>query len=1163
MLHLKRASAGSGKTYELAKTYIRLLISSREAGRQRRLRPLRTLSSALPSIMAVTFTVKATDEMKSRIVEKLAALASASSISDPGILAKIDYLEDFKKEFKADKDAIAESARGALRVLLLNYSDFKVSTIDSFFQSILHTFAYEVNLDDTFNLEIDSEYVASMGLNAALDAIAAAQEGDEELLHWFRELMNDSSGTNQWNIFQRRDTSRSLYSQLIKNSNELEKEQFKTIRRELEDYFESLPDIEDSPVKGNENATFVDVVKAFDTANINEWKELHERRGEVARKFEDAINSIGYPLDGMCQSYGASYLRGSMEEFDPYKPYDKYFKKLSKKAGFSLSKATQDHIKSGANPTGITSVNDPRIAYLDSILEEWNDLSVRFNELIPKIKLWRLYRDMLPLLRIVMEVSRLKREYLEATNSLAISDTNSILKTIIGEEDTPFIYERMGSRINHYLIDEFQDTSRMQWDNFYPLLKESVDQGYDDLIIGDAKQSIYRFRNADYSLISKGVERQFEGQIILSADDVVKDPARENTNYRSMVNIVDFNNKLFSALTEEGHYWSETMESLRDIYSDCVQAVPDKIREKGLGYVEINLYPALKGEEKEGEDKVGYVSLANPGFKNLPRLILSLKERGYDFRDIGILARSNDEGNGVVRVISEHNSANPSHPIPMISEESLLLKNSSAVRLILYALEIGAKGPRNVIPDNPVLKEPVDEGEVYKLLNSLQSMALPSVVEAVISRFIPRDHPDLAYIAAFQDAVLDYSSNHSSDIGSFLRWWDKKAGSLAIATPEESDGVRILTVHKSKGLQYRCVIMPYLKYSFEPSGSQNKEWRWVRPDASLAGTSLLPPFIPLDASKNLKGTPHEKVYDEFCRDVALDALNGIYVGFTRAIDELYVFADLKNRNGHVWAPNIIGDIVRNMKGVDLEPYHYKESITDGDEEKSVSESTLDIVEEGEEESVGETLKFGRPLTSEEIDEQKIKDQARNRREVEDLDFYESNFQNDLLQVKDAQTTVGMLAEEDEEADSEETDPRSEGNRKHQLLEWVVEESDLEKALRRMLVRGMITLKEADIWRIQLEEALVSVREYGWFDASNRVLNERNIIQYRHTNRRPDRVVVRPDGSAVVIDYKFGDERKEHYKQISGYRTALLESGQFTGVDAYLWYVTEGKVKKIE
>lgn len=1113
------------------------------------MRPVESLASTLPSIMAVTFTVKATDEMKSRIVENLAALSSAKDITDPDVLKKIDYLEDFEKEFHATKDEIADVARHALRILLLHYSDFRVSTIDTFFQSILHTFAYEVNLDDTFNLEIDSNYVATMGLNATLDTLAAARSNSSDLLYWIKQLMTDMAGGNNWNLFQRNEKEGSLYSTLIDRTSELEKEKFKMIRDDVEEYFDTLP------------RSFRDIVKDFDDANISDWKAIHDRRRIVAQKFCEAMSDMDLQLTDM---YGgkskASYIENALRDFDPFNPHIKHWE-LSGEPGCSLKGDVQTAIKQGKNRV-VRSLDNPLVAEADRLLMEFNSLGSQLADMEPQMKLWKAYRQMLPYLRVVIEISRLKREYLEATNSFEISDTNSILKRIIGDNETPFIYERMGNIIRHFLIDEFQDTSRMQWDNFYPLLKESVDNYNDNLIIGDAKQSIYRFRNADSSLITSEVERRFTDRVITSAEDYIKDPAQENTNYRSMVNIVDFNNRLFSTLTSGDRPWSAFLKGTGPVYADCRQAVPDKVREMGLGYAEFNFYPSLSDKEKEGFEEVDGISLAQPGLRNLPELILSLKKRGYELKDIGILVRKNKEGKAVVQVLSDHNSQHPEDAIQMISDESLLLKNSAAVRLILYALELAAKGPGNKVKKNDILSEPVKGEELYELLNSLQSMALPSVVEAVVSKFLPRPAPsDIPFIAAFQDAVLDYVSSHSSDIGSFLKWWDKKAESLSISSPEDSDGVRILTVHKAKGLEYRCVIMPMLSYNFRPS-SRQKEWSWVRPSHTLKAFDTLPPYIPVENTSSLEGTVHEDIYRDFLAANALDILNSVYVAFTRAEDELYVFGELNKKQADSRVPHILSEMMAEMDDVAKEPFRYNI----GNREEAAEEEGP----EGEEKIDGKsggTFSYGRPLTEVEIESQKSKEREKSKARIQktilSMPDYKTYFGNELLQIKEDKTTPGMVSKEDEEAESEDLDPRSEGNRKHLLLEMIKTEDDLDKALRKMLVMGKITAKESDVWREMMRDALASVREKGWFDPANRVLNERTIIQYREANRRPDRVVVRPDGTAVIIDYKFGVSRTKDVEQVRGYRAALLQSGLFPAVEAYLWYVSEGKIVEVE
>lgn len=1141
MMHLKRASAGSGKTYALAKTFIRLLISYKKDER-RVLRPAPEIREVLPSIMAVTFTNKATDEMKQRIVSNLSALARADKISDPEKLNDVDYLNDFMKEFNAEKDAIAEVARAALRALLLHYSDFKVSTIDSFFQGILHTFAYESDLEDAFNVEIDSDYISTMGLNAVLDTIASAKaDGKTDPLGWFREIMDDKTGSSSWNIFQRSWGKNSGYSDIVKWAGELDKESFKTIRKSIEDYFDNL------------EVPFTTIVRDFEKANLSHWEEMHKKRQEIALELEDAYMALGYsPADG------ANSVGSLIEKLKKNLNYqDLCFNKKSVKippekpgAAFKSGVQTTKIIKGNTRNLDGFPKDDPRIMEIDALYRDLYSFNKQFSLEEKKIKTYFLYRKMLPFFVIILEVARRKKEYLEDTNSLAISETNTVLQKIIGGSDTPFIYERMGSILNHYLIDEFQDTSRMQWENFLPLLNDSDSRGKDNLIIGDAKQSIYRFRNADYRLIQNDVPRAFP-LLVPSAEDREKSREEENTNYRSHKKIVGFNNFLFNEIaSRESVDGISITPEIRDIYKDCVQHFPSK-KKSDLGYVELDLYQPLSSEDKENDDAEGFLSLAEPGLKSLPAKIKEIVSRGYSYDDIGILVRTNSQGNAVVQVISDYNALHPDDQIPMVSEESLLVKRAASIGIVIHALRkiVGRDDDKRVRKEKK-WKDPVDRDELFAVLHDMKAMVLPAITESLLEKFVPEAlrNKEAPFIAAFQDAVLDYTAVNPGDIGSFLRWWDRKADSLAITNPEEAEGVRIVTVHKSKGLEYKCVILPYADFHFTPS-RVDKEWVWISPDESLLKAETLPPYIPLSTGKSLRESLHAAGDSEFNQALVLDALNAMYVAFTRARNELYVYAPLaaSGRPGRI----------------------LKEIFDKPDIDTSVPDLLTEapVVEEDDNGNI--LITYGLPLSKEEVEEEirKKKEKEEKSRDIPapkvmTLERYIVSPDRNHLVFSDGETSPMELADEmDQEADSEENDPRSEGNLKHRILEEVIVEADLPKAVKKMRVKGLITRKEGDVWGELLKDALAEVRDYGWFDPENKVYNERSIIQYREKTQRPDRLIVRPDGTAVIIDYKFGKPKSEYREQVGRYLKSALGSGLFRSVKAYLWYVGE-KVEEV-
>lgn len=1129
MLHLKRASAGSGKTYQLAKTYIKLLLTVKE-GKKRRLRTEETLDEAVSSIMAVTFTVKATGEMKQRIVQKLADLARADIVDEKEVL-KIDYLSDFIEDYNTNRFEIARLAKAALRRLLLHYSDFKVQTIDSFFQSILHTFAYEANLDDNFNTEIDTDLVASIGFDTALEQITgsvARTPEEKETLYWLHQLMSEKEESNKWNVFAKNDNEGSLYHSLIKASQNLEKEDYHLITKELSEYFASL------------NRPFSEVIKEVDRRNLGELKRLYEKTRVEADNLREVLRSAGLPENAL-RNFHVGRLKETDPEFE--KVQIEKFKYNRKKINLGENKTGFAHslkgdmqkswAKKAENSHLVAAVDD---AY-DGWFEAYNEFALLLEEKWNSLLTWLHYKKMIPRLMVVLAIAEKKKEYLDSINTVQLSDTTSILSRIIGKDDTPFIYERMGTRLRHYLIDEFQDTSRMQWNNLYPLLAESESTRNDNLIIGDAKQSIYRFRNADYRLILE-VENLFDEVVPYTSDNPPKDPATENTNFRSRPEIVEFNNYIFSNIINlDGKEKDKKIfnDDIRRIYADCSQAVaPQKLKEGVPGYVEIIFHPK---ETDESEDASFFeVSADNPGFKELPERILKLRERGYRLRDIGILVRSHRQGDAVLKVLSHYNSEHPDDQIKIISEENLLVSSSVAVRLITYALEKIAGVPAAKVPDNAILMEPVNQDELFRMVSELPAMSLPALVEAIAEKFLKENirNEQAPFIAAFQDAVIDYCSSHPSDINLFLKWWRRKSKGLSINSPEESDGVKILTIHKAKGLEFKCVVIPYCDFSFLPS-NKKAEWRWVRPHAEVAGSELLPPFLPVLTDSKLGKTLHNDILKQHTDNVALDELNNMYVAFTRPVNELYVYVPEAKEN------------------MEYTSYGALRALLGEEFERKTEEVTEE--EEAEVKKTREVVLTGRPLTTEEITVGN-----KEGRETILLDTYEVATEGAKAQFEDGKKLINTrLSPEEEGAD---TDPRSEGNLKHRIMQLIEVPDDLEAAVHSMKVDGLVSSTAARKWTSQLREAIESVSGYGWFEPGLRVINERPILCKGMKPYRPDRIVIDSRGIATVIDYKFGEPDRKYHKQVKNYMSLLQKSGVYAGVKGYIWYVAEGKVEAV-
>lgn len=1153
MLQLQRASAGSGKTFTLAKKFIWFLISIKEDGKPRRLRTSREIADGLGRILAITFTNKATNEMKQRIVAKLADLSrAAEEEATDKLYDSVAYLKDFSNDLNVSPKAIGVACREALSVLLNDYSDFRVSTIDSFFQSILRTFAYESNLNDSYQVEIDTDYLATAAVDATLDTVDSPHAHDSSASMWLKLLMNEAATAgSQWNVFQKSDTPQSIYSRLRRSIHRLESEEFKGVRKELDFYFESS-EHEDPLAKA-----YVSLKKRMESPLRDALKEAQDYCARlVALLRADGID----PKDG-CQRWFDTHIRklpllnfNDTSSKPPFKPL--------------VISDTKPLLKKGVSSPHSEEINRNAV-----IMYEAYSLWLQLRE-STEWRHWSVYSPLLPYLGLLGEARKRMLDYLESNNMIQLGETNSMLKRIIGEDDAPFIYERLGTAINHYLIDEFQDTSRMQWDNLRPLLLENDSRGQDNLIIGDAKQSIYRFRNADPSLITTSVPDTFPRHHAAGMSKA------DNTNWRSDRRIVEFNNFFFKSLVNEIENLSKGTLDFSNLYSNVAQ-FPSHREEKG--YVEIrfvNQDISAETRDDDPDESTSPLSLVGP-------LISSLFERGYECRDIALLVDTNQLGKDVIAAIVDYNSglSDGNKKIDFISEESLLISSAEAVGIIINVLRKMTSGSLPKDNDDKdgnarhdwseirtnfsfyslrhpelsvaeqiagFLQEDSPEESINRMLSSMQTVALPALIEAITENFVPENlrRSQAVFIAALQDMVLEYCERYAADVASFLNWWDTKGKERSISSPEGTNAVQIMTVHKAKGLEFKCVIMPFATASMTPL--RKSEWRWVRP-ASCFADSGLPPFVPVETTSALENTEHAEIYHKYFDLYMMDRLNSTYVAFTRAVSELYIITKMPKR-----ADSSIC-------------YYLKEICGNADNYIAQYDTPEDkdfILPEGiyHWNDAGDILMFGeKPAV---IPHSYEVDKADETELI--IEEYGVDSSPAILQYVESDMKISPTLNQDNTTEGEndpdtstimpeaaDTDPRSEGNLLHTVMGMIKTTEDLHRAILTMKTRGLITHRQAEEWEPMLSGALNRAEIRDWFSGNWKVLNERSILIPKSADRRPDRIMISPDKrNAIILDYKFGVETHSnaYVKQVRNYISSFKEATGIRNVKGYLWYV---------
>ena len=1151
MLQLQRASAGSGKTYTLTKIYIRNFLAKKVNNRYR-LRTEPEMRAVHGRILAITFTNKATNEMKQRIVTALANLAGLYSQDDE----KIDYLSDFIEEFSATKEQVQQAALLGLNILLHGYSDFQISTIDAFFQSILRTLAVETDRNESYQIELDDKYLSQVGVDMTLSEVNDNTGRKKSYAKfWIQSLILDMLRDGEgWNPFKK--SKNGLYAELVNFTNLFHSEVFKeNVEAELMEYLTSD----------------VDYMKVYSKLKKSH-KDCHEEYKEAYSESRTAILEMlkneGCDFNSLnSKNYGGLWRRQSDSDFSDV-PIGKV------KFGFGKSIMSLEGVDEEDVVVLLKDYKEKADALqgLAYMLCEHRDLMLEW-EILDRF--WSATNGKLYYLGLIKSIKENIRQFREENNMIPLSETNRILQGIINEDDAPFIYERVGTYINYYLIDEFQDTSRLQWSNLCPLVSESLshEEDYDNLIIGDVKQSIYRFRNAEPMLIQNDVPERFDCEIRGESVD-------ENTNWRSNREIVKFNNSFFHRIAhtldcERGADKSDsTRLKISSLYSNAIQKIKNIDKP---GYVEVN----FMGHNANVYDEMG-------------DLVHRLLDKGYAQKDIAFLVSNGDHGVALIDALMAYNADEKNAgktPISVISEESLKISSSSAVKLVVAVLQLIVKGNakkgvktddmRNskvemdefissynyIYCNNPDLSATEiieryfsDESniKVSDILKEVHTVALPALVENIIIKVVPEKlrQSDVAFLAAFQDEVLEYCQMYPADIASFVRWWnDTGAKKSSISSPEDTDAVQIMTIHKSKGLEFKCVIIPYADWSLDVTKPSTI---WVRPklpnDVEISG---MPPYLPIGMNNALKDTLYNDDYEQEFDRIVVDQLNKTYVAFTRAVNELYIYAQSTKKA----ESTLIGDCLKRIV-----PQMYDTKLLDPSEiEFAVKKEDIVIDDSGE----LLTYRMG-GVTPEDVRQFKDKSDDKESDDKEKIADYHVNTKTELL-VTDSEKD----AEDDNEVRSDNATESKESRRRgrllHSIMEQVIVADDLPAAIRRMKIAGRLKGKDADEVEAFLKAKIADDKVAKWFDKDLDVITERTILCSDDKNRRPDRIVVSKEGDLEVIDYKFGEQLNDNYntQQVRRYIKLLREikaedgSPKYRSVRGYLWYVSLGVIKEIK
>ncbi len=1084
-LHIYTASAGSGKTYTIAREYLRLALS--KPGNYRH-------------IQAVTFTNKATEEMKARILRELYYI----SVGQRRDMAKelIEKLNeaDWKilshQEQELHWEMLQARAKDCLRAMLLDYGSFLVSTIDSFFQEILRSFARDLNLQGGFRLELDSKAT----LDAAVYALLVEQQYKEHspILRWITNISLSQMRANG---------KRNLLGQMRGLASELVRDEVKALKP-----FPSVEEVERLKVYCDE------VIDAF----ISRATEISE---EFFRFFRPALD-LG--CEFKLRHSGVSLFKNWLG-----RKYPKTFSDLKPDALDDLLDKPQSALKSSGKTKEIKAAwaildEQDAKAIIDAYNEHVSDYGAAY---ICALEINKCIASYGLLSAIEEQVRALQR----SDNYILLSDAPSLINKILTDEGgVPFLYERIGTRVKHHMIDEFQDTSLMQYQNFVPLLQESLSSGseasgQDSIIVGDVKQSIYRFRGSDSRQLAR-LQSGKEGF-----------PIKINqlgVNYRSTRAIVNFNNELYSFLPKVFQdYYDQMMdgepseevkaqiEAEAQIFIANYEGAKQEANKIDEGRVvlhrcryESDPDESESTEEHKGESQ-GDTDEALSLWTELPKLLQSLRQRGYRPMDICILVRDKKEA-ALIAQILQHGSEVLGEPFDFVSDTALALTEAISVAFVISALHYIIK-PNDEVQEEELkglyrqlnyAKEKnssLDEEELT-FLRHLGRKSLYETIESVIAHYREFfELGELPYLIKLLDTALSYQQDFSKDIADFLEMWGERATDLRLALPEDEHKIRLMTIHKSKGLSAPVVILPFLSGDIKPSGKKPIILWCHNPFEEATGLS----YVPVKLSSSLVGTPFALDYYRECLKTSLDTLNLLYVATTRAEEEMHIFLPSdtkKNKSGEESISNLSHLLLSQIDRI---------------------EPLCTVVPMGEFDSCDLPAKR-LSETTKEIGTEPLR--------LTSIESYE---------------LMGRIAELREGLDHFDPERRRNfGNVMHRILSEVVSIDDVPKAKQMAVDSGDLLPEEEALAVQRLDKLLSEPIARPWFDGSGTVLNERSIIGVKTGLLRPDRVVLYPDGSAVVVDYKFGQEQEKYKYQILRY-ARLLEQMGYKPVRAYLWYLS--------
>ena len=1145
LLKIYKASAGSGKTFTLAVEYIKLLIVRPDNYRH---------------ILAVTFTNKATAEMKQRILSQLYGIGYALPDSDDYVAA-IRSAPELKEVFlthgaigeEKEKLFIQKQCRRALSLMMHDYSRFRIETIDSFFQSIIRELAHELGLTANLRVDLNSDEVLAEAVQALIESLVR-KDTDKQAAELFRSLFSFIQERIDENV------NWDVVSDVIAFGKNIFNEQY------LAHSLQSRTAI-----------SHPDILRAYGSLLRSLSKELHDHLRTLGESFLTTAAQAGVTRDDLAKTSS---------------PFD-YFGTL---AGGNFPKPMSNTLKARLTDSNkwVTKAGARWLPLVESTLRPMlQSTAAEVAQYRKQDNTASAIRRHIYHLSLIHVIDTMVRRLNEEANRFLLADTGHFLNALIAESDVPFIYERTGTAFHYIMIDEFQDTSMLQWKNFIPLIKNCLDGGNRCLIVGDVKQSIYRWRNSDWGILND-LRPDTPGDFRYFIDDSM---SLKNTNYRSDGNVVTFNNMFFESaaeqlcrlylektqteddVTDSAGTTSESnryVEDIRKAYAGLAQDFRSKKLGCGFVRVECLTKPDKKSKDPSDDDTK---SLEQRELERIVQAVRMLTDRGVAPADISILVRANR----LTTLIMNHFASLPDdtfpaigHRIQIVSDDAFRLDSSPAVCCIVQALRLilnpGSRMERillayryqtDICQDEELIRQPgqlflADDERLLSFLphafaerlDELVLMPLFRLVQHLVEVLdIERIEGQSSYLFSFFDRLTDYLSNKTGDIEDFLAFWDE---SLAGATiPVGSlEGIHITSIHKSKGLEFKSVIVPFCDWALD---GKSTNLLWCTTEGKPEPFDVLP-LVPVRYDAYTKDSEFKNEYQYETLKNYVDNLNMIYVAFTRAKNNLIVIAG--ERDNRYVDQLIRSALFDNIYEGKPDEQGHKPYAQFG-ERTTTEDGTMQIFQVG-------TIQPDRVTTHEAslnvLEQVAQPTRARFHQHQPELSFLQSNRSADFIESTAAAT--------DEQTDASTQDKDrylNEGRIFHALMASVHRPSDVDTAIARLDMEGLFpdTFYRDHVAAL-VKKAFRDPRAAEWFDPHWRVINECDIL-YRDENgtlrnKRPDRVLT--DGTrTLVIDYKTGRQDESHVQQVDSYMQLLRDMG-YPHVEGYLWYIRREEIVRV-